>query len=172
MAALGNSSCQMPCTTTGLAVAAVPLSRQPHGCLPQGSALLQSQTVTHGWFKQRCGRLGSHLAHFGPSGGAKGCRARRSGQRWSTALARAGRRDSCLRFCTANLASFACGQQWEGPHVIAYAHVFMHSVLLLVSQTVLSVQNCTQGRSAARVSTVGTWLIPQLCATWRKTGQI
>lgn len=120
----------------GLAAAAVPLSRGPRGRLPRGSALLQSRAVTHGWFKQRCGRLRSPLARFGPSGGAKGCGAPRSGWRRSAALAGAGRRDSCLGSCTANLASFACGQRWEGPHVIAYAHVFMHSVLLLVSQSV------------------------------------
>lgn len=54
-----------------------------------------------------------------------------------------------------------CGQEWEGPHVTAYAHVFMHSVLLLVSQC-LSVWGFIQGRSAASVSTAGMWLIPQL----------
>lgn len=56
-----------------------------------------------------------------------------SPQVWPGTERCSGWRDSCCGFCPADLA---CGQQRESPHAIASAHVFMHSVLLLVSQSV------------------------------------
>lgn len=103
----------------------------------------------------------------------RGGGARRYSWRWGTVPARAGQKVA-PQVWHRNLALFASGQRWEGPaHVIAYAHVFMHSVLLLVSQS-LSVGGAAPGGACpppdppSLLRALG--LVPQLCAAGSRMG--